>query len=144
MANFVFNIGKGRIRQLIVAGATLKALVLKTADTDAAMKDVDTITALLATAADEADFTNYARVTLSSLASTVDDTGDDVNGDCADITFTSAGGATNNTTTDLIIYYDPGGGDSACVPLVCLDCVFTTNGQNVTLTIDADGFWGAS
>ena len=55
MANFVFNVAKGRIRQLILDGADLRALVLKTADTDAAMMDVDNITALLATAADEAD-----------------------------------------------------------------------------------------
>lgn len=144
MANFVFNIAKGRIRQLILDGADLRALVLKTADTDAAMMDVDTITALLATAADEADFTNYARVTLTGETSTVDDTGNDVNADCNDITFTSAGGATNNTTTDLIIYLHSASGDSVSVPLVCLDCVFTTNGQNVTLTIDADGFWGST
>jgi hypothetical protein len=144
MANFVFNVGKGRIKQLISSGATLKALLLKTADTDAAMKDVDTITALLATVADEADFTNYARPTLASVTQTVDDTGDKVDADFADIVFTSAGGATNNTTTDLIIYYDPGGGDSACIPLVCLDAVFTTNGQNVTLVVDSTGFWSAS
>ncbi len=144
MAGFVFNVGKGRLRQLQIAGGSLKALVLKVADTDAVMKDMDTIAALLAGVADEADFTNYARATLASLTSTVDDTGDDVNVDCADVVFTAAGGATNNTTTDLIIYYDPGGGDSLCIPLVCLDCVFTTNGQNVTLIMDADGFWGAS
>jgi len=144
MANFVFNIAKGRIRQLILDGADLRALVLKAADTDAAMMDTDTITALLATAADEADFTNYARVTLTGEATTVDDTGNDVNADANDITFTSAGGATNNTTTDLIIYLHSASGDGVSVPLVCLDCVFTTNGQNVTLQFDADGFWGAA
>lgn len=144
MANFVFNVAKGRIRQLILDGADLRALVLQAADTDAAMMDVDNITALLATAANEADFTNYARVTLAGEATTVDDTGNDVNADCNDITFTSAGGATNNTTTDLIIYLHDAGGDGSSVPLVCLDCVFTTNGQNVTLQFDADGFWGAA
>lgn len=144
MANFVFNVGKGRIRQLILDGADLRALVLKAADTDSAMQDVDTVAALLAGAADEADFTNYARVTLASETTTVDDTGNDVNADAADITFTSAGGASNNTTTDLVIYLHVAGGDANCIPLVCLDCVFTTNGQNVTLTFDADGFWGAA
>lgn len=144
MANFVFNAAKGRIRQLILDGADLRALVLKTADSDATMMDVDTITALLATAADEADFTNYARVVLTGESSTVDDTGNDVNADCDDIVFTSAGGATNNTTTDLVIYLHDGGGDGSSIPLVCLDCVFTTNGQNVTLQIPADGFWGAA
>jgi hypothetical protein len=143
MADFVFNVGKGRLRQLILDGADLRALVLKAADTDSAMQDVDTIAALLA-GADEADFTNYARVTLASETTTVDDTGNDVNADCADIVFTSAGGGTNNTTTDLIIYLHVAGGDANCIPLVCLDCVFTTNGQNVTLQMNADGFWGAA
>jgi hypothetical protein len=144
MANYVFNIGKGRIAQMIRSGLTLKALMLKTADTDANNRDLTTIAALLAAVNVEANFTNYARVTLTSVVQTVDNSGDAVNADWADIVFTSAGGATNNTTTDLIIYQDPGTGDANCVPVICLDAVFTTNGQNVTLVFDPAGSWSAA
>jgi len=146
MADFVFNIAKGRIRELVADHPTqIKILLLKVADTDATMKDTDTITALLATTADEADFTNYGtRQTLANLAATVDDGTDTVEIDCDDVVYTSAGGAANNDIEDAIIFWDPGTGDGNAVPLVCLDAAFTTNGQNVTLQIHADGFWGAS
>jgi hypothetical protein len=140
----MFNIGKGRLVQLVRASATLKLLILKTSDTDANLIDLDTVAAILAATNVEANFTNYARATLSSVTVTVDDTGNAASIDCADVTFTSAGGGTNNTTTDAIIYYDPGGGDSNCIPLCLLDCVFTTNGQNVTLQMHASGFYGVS
>lgn len=147
MANFVFNIAKGRIRELAADHPNdFRALLLGVADTDDAMGDTDTITALLATAADEAAFTNYARKTLANVLGSVDDTANDTEVDCDDIVYTSAGGALNDTTTHLVIYYDPAGAgnDANSIPLVCLECVFTTNGQNVTLQIDAAGFWGAS
>lgn len=144
MADFVFNQGLGRVAEKVADGATIDLLVLKTSDTDAAHKDVDTITALLATAAVEADFTNYARKVLASLTVTVDDTADDVDVDAADVTFTSAGNGTNNTTTDVVIYEDVDGTDGNAIPLVQLDAVFTTDGNDVTLQFDAAGFFGAS
>jgi hypothetical protein len=144
MANFVFNIAKGKVAEKVADGATIKLLVLKTAASDATNKDFDTVSAILAGGNTEADFTNYARKTLASLTATVDDTTDLMAVDCADVTFTAAGGASNNTTTDVIIYEDPGTGDANCVPLVQLDAVFTTDGNNVTLTINASGFFTAS
>lgn len=144
MANFVFNVAKGKVAEKVADGATIKLLVLKAAASDATNKDFDTIAAILAGGNTEADFTNYARATLGSLTATADDTADVMKVDCADVTFTSAGGATNNTTTDVIIYEHVAGGDANCIPLVQLDAVFTTDGNNVTLTIHADGFFNAT
>lgn len=144
MANFVFNVALGRIAEKVSDGATLKLLVLKAAGTDAALKDLDTITAVLAEGSTtEADFTNYARPTLASVTATVDDSGDAVEVDCADVVFTSAGGASNNTTTDVIIY-EHVTNDSDSIPLVQLDAVFTTDGNNITLQMHENGFFGAS
>lgn len=144
MANFVFNAALGRVAEKAADGAVLKMLVLKSAASDAVLKDLDTITAVLsAGSVAEADFTNYARKTLASVTVTVDDTGDSVKVDCADVIFTAAGGATNNTTTDVIIY-EFVTDDSDSVPLVQLDAVFTTDGNNITLQIHENGFFGAS
>jgi hypothetical protein len=145
MANFVYNIALGRIAEKVADGATIKLLVLKAAAADSVLKDLDTVAAILANGStDEADFTNYARATLGSLTVTVDDSTDSVSVDCADVVFTSAGGASNNTTTDVIIYEEVAGGDANCIPLVQLDAVFTTDGNNVTLQMNAAGFFGAS
>jgi len=145
MANFVFNQAHGKVAEKAADGATLKLLVLKTAGSDADLKDLDTIAAVLAEGAtSEADFTNYARKTLSNVAVNVSDVDDDVSVDADDVVFPSAGGASNNTTTDVIIYEDVDGSDANAIPLVQLDAVFTTNGNDVTLNFSADGFYGAS
>ena len=145
MANFVYNVALGRVAEKVADGATIKLLVLKNAAADSVLKDLNDVAAILANGStDEADFTNYARATLGSLTVTVDDATDSVSVDCADVVFTSAGGASNNTTTDAIIYEEVAGGDANCIPLVQLDCVFTTDGNNVTLQMNAAGFFGAS
>lgn len=145
MANFVFNVAKGKVAEKVADGATIKLLVLKAADTDAVLKDLDDIAAILANVnTTEADFTNYARKTLASLAVNVDDTNDDVDVDAADVVFTAAGGATNNNCVDVIIYEEVAGGDANCIPLVMLDAVFTTDGNDVTLVFGANGFYTAT
>lgn len=144
MANFVFNIAKGRIAEKVSDGATLRLLLLKGAGSDAVLKDFDTIADLLAEGSTtEADFTNYARQTLGSLTATVDDGNDDVDVDCSDVVFTSAGGASNNTIVAAVIY-EFVTNDADSIPLTKHDVSFTTNGNTITLTIHADGFFGAS
>jgi hypothetical protein len=144
MANFVYNVGLGRVAEKVADGATIKLLVLKAADADATLKDADTVAAVLANAGTtEADFTNYARATLASLTVTVDDSGNKVDVDAADVVFTAAGGASNNTTTDVIIYEEVTT-DSDSIPLVQLDAVFTTDGNDVTLQFGANGWFSAS
>lgn len=144
MANFVYNVGLGRVAEKAADGATLKLLVLKAADADATLKDLDTVADVLAQGGTtEADFTNYARATLGSITVTVVDGQDRVDVDCADVVFSSAGGATNNTCTDVVIYEEVTN-DSDSIPLCQLDASFTTDGNDVTLQFNAQGFYSAS
>lgn len=148
MADFVFNIAKGKIKYYAELPATNDALIavlLKTSglETDSTLKDYDDLLALLAGTSDEATFTNYVRKTLASVTVTVDDTNDRVDLDCADFTYTTAGGADNTAVSKLVICYDPdttGGTDSTLVPLTAHDCVFTPDGTDQIIQIAAAGF----
>lgn len=144
MADFVFNIAKGAAAEKVRDDVTkIGFMLLKTVESDALMKDRDTLTAIL-TGSTEANFTNYARKTGLTATLTVDDTNDRVDLDVADQTWTSAGGATNNTLAKLIIFYDEGGTDATRIPLTAHDFVFTTAGSDLTATIAAAGFYRAS
>ena len=151
MANFVFNVALGRVAEKVSDGANLRILVLKAAGTDGVLKDLDTVSAVLADGSTtEADFTNYpaTRKLLTTVTATVDDSGDKVVVDADDVTYTAAGGATNNTTVAAIIFEDVAGSDSndaTAIPLVKLDAVFTTDTNDVTLQFDpTNGFFSAS
>lgn len=145
MANFVFNVALGRVAEKVADGGVFKLLVLRAAAADSVLKDLGTVAAVLANGStNEANFTNYTRKTLAGMTVTVNNGTDSVSVDCNDVVFTSAGGASNNTTTDVIIYEEVAGGDANCIPLVQLDAVFTTDGNNVTLQMNAAGFFGAS
>ncbi len=144
MADFVFNVALGKVAEKAADGATLKLLVLKASDSDATLKDLDTVSAVLANGSTtEANFTNYSRATLGSVTVTVDDSTDSVKVDCADVTFSSAGGATNNTCVDVVIYEEVTN-DSDSIPLVLMDAAFTTDGNDVTLQFNASGFFSAT
>ena len=85
---------------------------------------------------------------MTTVTATVDDANDKVICDADNVTYTSAGGATNNTTTSVVIFEDVAGSDSddaTAIPLVKLDAVFTTDGNDVTLQFDGtEGFYTAS
>lgn len=150
MSDIVFNIAKGQIAYYAGLPASADALVmilLKTAASDATLKDLDTFAAVTGGTSVEADFTNYSRKTLGSVTVTVDDTNDRVAIDAADVTYTSAGGATNNTLAKAIVCYDGdtgAGTDANLVPLFGLDCVVTTDGTDLTLSFNATGVATAS
>ena len=161
MANIVFNISKGEVNaytKRVVnndpANSALVLVLLKTAQADATLLDYDTLDAILTagggTANVEADFTNYARKVLTNTelsAPTVDDTGNEQYSDMPDQTYTSAGGATNNTLVKALICYDSdttSGTDANLIPLTAHDVSVTTDGNNLTLTIPANGFYGAT
>jgi hypothetical protein len=144
MANFVFNVGKGRVAEKAAKGADLRLLVLKAAGTDAAHTDIATVSALIALGSTtEADFTNYARKVLSGVNVVVDNATDSVSVTASNVVFTAAGGATNNSAVDVVIY-EHITNDASSIPLVQLDAVFTTDGNDVTLQFGANGFFGAS
>lgn len=145
MADFVFNIAKGAVAEMVRDGASaLGMMLLKTSEADDTLNNHDTLAALLAGGNVEADFTNYARKTGLTGSITVDDTNNRVDVDLPDQTWASAGGASNNTLTDLIVYYENAAADATRIPLTCHDFASTTDGSDLTAQVNASGFFRAS
>lgn len=158
MADEAFNIAKGRVVELYnrvksndPANSAFIVVLLKTAEADATLRDYDDLASLLAGSNVEADFTNYARKTLTdsdlSALPSPDDVNDRYEVDIPDQTWTSAGGATNNTLAKLLVCYDSdttGGTDSNIVPLTHHDFVLTTDGSNISAVVDSNGFFRSS
>lgn len=156
MADFVFNIAKGRVAEFYnrvdtndAANSALIVVVIDAnGDTDATMRDRDDLAALLGGTANEVTNTNYARKTLTDSdlsAFAPDDTNDRVDLDIADLTWSAI--AAGTSWTDVIICYDPdttGGTDSTIVPLTCHDFTITPDGSDITATIATAGFYRAS
>jgi hypothetical protein len=146
-----FNISKHKIgwyfEQAEAGGTAALILVLLKAtglEADATIADHDNVSVLLAGTSDQADFTNYARKTVSG--STIDVNFDDTNNrvllDMPDQTWTAAGGATNNALGALLIAFDANTGagtDTDLVPLLKLDFTATTDGNDLILRFHADG-----
>ena len=157
MADFVFNIAKGRVAELYnrvdlndPANAALIVAVLATAgiETDAVLKDVDTLSALVAGTTNEVTNAGYARKTLTDadiVAFAPDDTNDRVDLDIPDQTWT--GVAAGDGWNDVVINYDNDttlGTDANIVPLTQHDFVVTPDGSDITAQIAAAGFFRAS
>ena len=156
MANFIHNIGLGRVAELYnrvdlndPANAVLVIVVIDlNGDTDAVMKDRDTLSALLAGTANEVTNTNYARKVLADTdlaAMAPDDSNDRMDLDFADQTFSAI--AAGDAWTDLLVCYDSdstGGDDTNIVPLTNHDFVVTPDGSDITAQLDAAGFYRAS
>lgn len=133
------------VSQAASTSAEILAVLLKSTglETDGAIADHATLTALLAAANDEADFTNYSRLTCASPTRTVDNTGDRVLlSVTSPLIWASAGGATNNAVGKLLYVYDPNPGtstDTTRLPLLAVDITYTTTGDDLVVTIHADG-----
>jgi len=155
MANFVYNIAKGRAAELFKrvddndptnAGLTLVAI--NTTETDATLRDLDTLALVLANGLTaEVTNTNYARIDLSDtdVAFVVDDANDRVDLDIADQTWSAI--AAGTAWTDLLICYNPditGDVDTNIIPLTQHDFSVTPDGSDITAQIDAAGFYRAS
>src|SRR3990170_8936893 len=116
MANFVFNMGKGRVAELYnrvdtndPANSALIVMVLATSgiETDAALIDSDSFTEVLDGTTNEVTNTGYARKTLTDadiVAFAPDDTNDRVDLDIPDQTWTAV--AAGSAWTDLSLNYD--------------------------------------
>ena len=157
MADFVFNIAKGRVVEYYnrvksndPANSALVLVVIDAAgDTDAAMKDRDDLAALLGGTANEVTNTNYARKVLTDadLAAlpAPDDTNDRYDIDLPDQTWSAI--AAGTAWTDIIVCYDSdttGGTDSNIIPLTCHDFAVTPDGSDIVAQIAAAGFFRAS
>lgn len=137
MANEVFNIAKGAVAEKIRDGANIQVLVLATTGLEAntVLRDVDTVTALVAGTTNEVTNTNYARKSISngSVTLTVDDTNDRVDVDIADQTWAAI--LAGDGWSLAVTCEDVGGADASRVPLTMHDFVLTPDGSDLTATI---------
>lgn len=142
MADFLANIAKGRHGHYATLPATNDALIavpLETTDleSDATLRDYDTLSDLLAGASNEQ--TTMGRKTLTGVTSAVNDTTDKWVVDADNITWTAASG---NAVSKLVVCYDPdttGGTDTDLVPLYFFDFVATPAGGDITFAFNAGG-----
>ena len=157
MADQVFNIALGRTVEFYVridgndpANSAFVILVLATSgiESDATLKDVDTVAALVAGTTNEVTNSGYARKVLTDADLTAfapDDTNNRVDLDIPDQTWT--GVAAGDGWNDLVVAYDSdttGGTDSGIVPCTMHDFVVTPDGSDITAQIAAAGFFRAS
>lgn len=156
MADFLFNIAKGRVAEFYnrvksndpANSALIIVVIDANGDTDATMRDRDDLAALLGGTANEVTNTNYARKVLTDAdlaALSIDDANDRIDLDIPDLTWTAV--AAGTAWTDILVCYDPdttGGTDSAIIPLTCHDFAVTPDGSDITAQIAAAGFFRAS
>lgn len=157
MADFVFNVAKGRVVEYFnrvdgndPANSALVVLVLATSglESDATLKDKDTVADLVSGTTNEVTNTNYARKTLTDADITMpspDDTNDRFDLDIADQTWSAV--AAGDGWSKIVIAYDSdttGGTDSNIIPLTCHDFAVTPDGSDITVQINAAGFFRAS
>lgn len=157
MANQVFNIALGRVAELYnrvdtndPANSALIIVILATAgiESDAVLKDKDTLADVVAGTTNEVTNTGYARKTLTDadlVAFAPDDANDRVDLDIPDQTWT--GVVAGDGWNDFLVCYDSdttGGTDANIVPLTMHDFIVTPDGSDITAQIAAAGFFRAS
>lgn len=155
MANGVFNIAKGRAKELYnrvksndPAASVFRLLLFTGAGTDATLRDLDNVAAIEADAG-FAEMTDgsYARKVLADtdLAAlpAPDDGADDNSYTLPDTTWTALAGG--ESVTRLVVAYDATGADTDANMLVVTfhDFVVTPNGGDVTADFGADVFTAA-
>lgn len=156
MANFVFNVAKGKINQYMQnvednspAGCEIVLRLYKTMQVQGTVEEYDTASAVDA-ANSKCDATGYVDKVLAAADITPpspDDTNNWMAAFLPDTTWSSLGGAANNTLVSLIVYYDPVGTqvDANMIPLTHHDFSITTNGSDITADFDGtNGFYRAT
>lgn len=146
MANFAFNIAKGRVGELFnrvenndPANSAIILVPCSASDTEANAQDADDLTAALATAINEATAGGWARVVLTDTQlaaanSEVDDTNNRWDVSLPQVSFGSP--TAGNDTTGLLVCYDgdtTAGTDANIIPLLHLDMVVETDGNEVII-----------
>lgn len=157
MANQIFNVALGRVAELYnrvdtndPANSALIVAILATTgvETDAVLKDKDTLADVVVGTTNEVTNTGYARKTLTDtdiVAFAPDDTNDRVDLDIPDQTWTAV--AAGDGWNDFLVCYDSdtaAGTDANIVPLTMHDFVVTPDGSDITAQIAAAGFYRAS
>lgn len=145
MANFVFNIAKGRTTEYYnrvesndPAASALIVIPLETAGLEAqsVLEDVDSVSALIAGTTNEQ--TTMGRKTLTDVELAAlpapDDTNNRYSLDLPDITWAAA---TGNAISALVVAYDNDtatGTDANIIPLTYHDFIVTPSGTDIVAT----------
>lgn len=150
MANFVFNIAKGKIAQYVQnvedgspANSRLKLIPIETTgiEADATLKDYNDLGALLAASNNEQTTMGRKTLAAANISITVDDANERVDLDMDDQVYTAA---TGNAISAFILVYCPDGvtpgADSTFIPLTKHDFTLTPDGSDVTVQVAAAGF----
>ncbi len=145
MANIVFNIAKGRVKEFYNRvennDPTNAAIILVPIETsgleaDATLIDKDDLAAVLSGTTNEQSTMGRKTLTDSDLAalSAPDDTNDRNECDLPTVTWT---GATGNAISKILVCYDSdttGGTDSNIIPLTLFDFAQTPSGADIQMT----------
>ena len=157
MANFVYNIALDRVAELYnrvdtndPANSALVIVILAQSgiETDAVLKDKDTLSDVVSGTTNEVTNTNYARKVLTDadiVAFVPDDTNDRVDLDIPDQTWTAV--LAGDNWSDFLVCYDndtTGGTDANIIPLTHHDFSVVPDASNITAQIAAAGFYRAS
>ena len=152
MANFVFNIAKGKAGQYFQnvednspSGCEIVVIPIESSgvEADDTLNNYDTVSALLAGTTNAQTTMGRKDVVAAGLTLTVDDSGNLFKVEMADQTWTAA---TGNAVSDLLIAYDPTGSsaDTALIPLTFHDFSVTPDGSDIVADVGANGIYQAS
>jgi hypothetical protein len=152
MADFVFNIAKGRVAEFYnrvdtddPATSRLVIIPLEASglEAQAALEDSVSVAEVLDGATNEQTTMGRKYLTEAELAALAADmTNNRMDVDIPDITWTAA---TGNALGALVIAYDPNSSaDSAIIPLTYHDFSVTPDGSDIVAQIAATGFFRAS
>lgn len=146
MANFVFNIAKGRVMEMgsygYMRGGTFRITPLKAAglESDAAMQDRTTMTTVLA---NNQLHGSMGVKTLTGIDPYLSHANDRHELRADDVVWSAA---TGDPVGKMIISYKPPAGDgygTADIPVVALDLSYTPNGNDLQLGFPSSGFYQA-
>lgn len=152
MANFLFNIAKGRAAELYnrvksndPATARLVIIPLESSglEAQAALEDSASLAEVLDGATNEQTTLGRKYLTDADLAALApDNVNNRMDVDIPDITWTAG---TGNAVGAIVIGYDPNSSaDSAIIPLTHHDFAVTPDGSDIVAVIAATGFYRAS
>jgi hypothetical protein len=152
MANFIFNVAKGRVAEYVnrvdqndPATSRLVIIPIETTgiETQANLEDSLSISEVLDGATNEQTTMGRKFLTDTDVATIAADmTNNRMDVDIPDITWSAA---TGNAISALVIGYDPNSSaDSAIIPLSHHDFVVTPDGSDIVAQIAATGFFRAS
>jgi hypothetical protein len=157
MADQVFNIALGRVAELYNRVDTndptnsaiiIEVLATSGIETDAVLKDKETLDAVITGTTNKVTNTGYALKTLtdSDLAAfSADHANNRVDLDIPDQTWTAV--AAGDGWNDVVICYDndsTSGTDANIIPMTMHDFVITPDGSDITMQVNTAGFFRAS